>query len=133
MPRNIQDASLTSVKALPAAGASASQTGIDLGQITADCINEHVDVLLTTPAVPALVDAKTIIYTFEDSADNATFAAIPELATVTSLGAGGAGAAAVSRRVKLPPSTRRYLRVSATVLAAGGDNTAVSFTTKVLN
>lgn len=133
MNRNIQDALLTAVKALPAAGAAASSASIDLGQVLAESINEKIDVLLTVPAVPALVDAKTITYVFEDSADNAAFAAIPELASVVSLGAGGLGAAAVSRRVKLPPSTRRYLRVTATVLAAGGDSTAVSLTLKVLN
>lgn len=132
MNRSIQDALLTSVKALPAAAASASQTGIDLGQVLAESINEVIDMLLEVPATPSLVDAKTIIYTFEDSADNVTFVAIPSLATKVSLGAGGVGAAAVSHRVKLPPSTRRYVRVSAAVLAAGGDNTAISFTSKIL-
>ena len=132
MSRQIQDALLTALIALPAAAASANTAGIDLGQTTLDTTHEVIDVLLTVPAVPALVDTKTIIYTFQDSADNSTFAAIPELATVTSTGAGGVGAAAVSRRVKLPGSTRRYLRVNAAVLAAGGDNTAVSMTLKVL-
>lgn len=126
--RLLKDAALKTVKALPAAAASNSQTALDLGQVTAESANEAFDALLTVPATPSLVDAKTIIYTFEDSADNSSFAAIPELATVTSTGAGGAGAAAVSRRVKLPPSTRRYVRVSAAVLAAGGDNTAISYT-----
>lgn len=130
--RMLEDAALKTVKALPAAAAAASQTAIDLGQVTSESVNEAFDVLLSVPAVPALVDAKTIIYQFEDSADNSSFAAIAQLATVTSTGAGGAGAAAVSHRVKLPPSTRRYVRVTATVLAAGGDNTGVSFTTKLL-
>lgn len=132
MSRLITDALLTTVKALPAAAASASQTAIDLGCVTPDVSLENVELLLTVPAVPALVDAKTIIYTFEDSADNSSFAAIAELATVTSTGAASAGAAAVSRRVKLPASTRRYVRVTAAVLTAGGDNTAVSFTSKLL-
>ena len=132
MPRLIQDASLTAVIALPAAAASSNTPGIDLGQTTLDAAHEKIDVLLTVPAVTALVDTKTIIYTFQDSADNSSFAAIPELSAVTSLGAGGVGAAAVSRRVKLPGSTRRFLRVNAAVLAAGGDNTAVSMTLKVL-
>lgn len=127
MARSQKDALLKAIKALPAAGAANYSDGIDLGQVTAFPVNEAVDVLLTVPAVPALVDAKTIIYTFKDSADNVTFAAIPELATITSTGAGGAGAAAVAARVKLPPSTKRYIRADASVLAAGGDNTAVSY------
>lgn len=122
--RNQKDYLLISTKALPAAGATANGDSIDLG---ASSSPEAVQFNLSVAAVPALVDAKTIIYTFEDSADNSSFAAIAELSTVTSTGAGGVGAAAVDRNVYLPPSVRRYVRVSATVLAAGGSNIAVSF------
>ena len=122
--RSQKDASLISTKALPAAAATANGDSIDLG---AAASAEAIQFNLAVAAVPALVDAKTIIYTFQDSADNSSFAAIAELATVTSLGAGGVGAAAVNHNVYLPPSVRRYVRVSATVLAAGGDNTGVSF------
>lgn len=126
--RNLKDSLLKAVKALPAAGAANAGDGIDLGQTAIGTTTEAFDVLLSVPAVPALVDAKTIIYTFKDSADNVTFAAIPELATITSTGAGGVGAAAIAARVKLQPSTKRYVRADASVLAAGGDNTAVSYT-----
>lgn len=129
--RAIQDALLTTVHVLPAAGANVNGGSIDLGQTTANPINEKIEVELSVPATPSLVDAKTIIYSFQDSADNVTFVAIPELATLTSTGAGGVGAAAVLRNVKLPSSTRRYINVNAAVLAAGGDNTAISFTLKV--
>lgn len=123
--RSQKDYLLISTKALPSAAATANGTAIDLG---ASASHEPVQFALTVPAVTALVDAKTIIYTFEDSADNSSFTAIAELSTVTSTGAGGVGAAAVSRIVYLPPAVRRYVRVSAAVLTAGGDNTAVSFT-----
>lgn len=132
MSRAIKDALLKTVKALPAAAASASQTAIDLGAVTPDVSLQNVEALLSVPATPSLVDTKTITYTFEDSADNSSFAAIAELATKVSTGAGGTGAAAVSHRVKLPPATRRYLRVTAAVLTAGGDNTAISFTLELL-
>ena len=126
--RNIQDSALVVTKALPAAAATAYTDALDLGETSPAVAVEKVEVLLTVPATPSLVDAKTIIYTFADSADNSSFTAIAELATVTSTGAASAGAAAVSQRVKLPPSVRRYVRVGATVLTAGGDNTAVSMT-----
>lgn len=129
--RSIQDALLTVATALPAAAANVSSVGIDLGQPTAFPINEKVELELSVPATPSLVDAKTIIYTFQDSADNITFAAIPELATLTSTGAGGVGAAAVLRNVKLPSSTRKFVGVNAAVLAAGGSNIAISFTVKL--
>ncbi len=79
------------------------------------------------PATPSLVDAKTITYTFQDSADGVSYAAIADLPTVVSTGAGGAGAAAVERQFKIPTTARRYLAVNAAVLAAGGSNIAVSF------
>lgn len=125
MNRILKDAELIVTTALPAAAANNNSVAIDLGY----GVPENVQFELTVPATPSLVDAKTIIYTIQDSADNSSFAAIASLATVTSTGAASAGAAAVSHTVALPPSVRRYVRVNAAVLTAGGDNTAVSYTT----
>lgn len=124
MIRSIKDADLIVTKALPAAAANVNSDTITLGT----SIPEEVQVELSCPAVPSLVDAKTITYTFQDSANGSSFAAIPELATVVQTGASGAGAAAVVHTVQLPPSTRAYLNVNAAVLTGGGDNTAKSFT-----
>lgn len=132
LTRRLQDASLVKTKALPAASAANATDAIDLGQTTLGPAADDIEVEISIPATPALVDDKTITLTLKDSADNSTYAAIPAVATLVQTGAGGAGAAAASRRVKLPPSTRRYLRLDAAVLAAGGDNTAVSYTLKVL-
>lgn len=128
MIRSIQDADLISSIALPAAAASASCVALDLGLEPP----EEMQLRLSVPAVPALVDTKTITYTFEDSANNSSFAAIPELATVVSTGAASAGAAAVERTVYLPPSARRYVRTTAAVVSGGGDNTGVSMTLAAL-
>lgn len=129
MNRILKDIELIKTKAHAAAAASASTASIEVGPGMVETMQAQI----VAPAVPALVDAKTIIFTFEDSADDSTFAAIPELATLTQLGAGGAGAAAATRTVYLPPSVRKYVRVTAAVLAAGGDNTAVSFTFQLLS
>jgi len=126
--RLLTDAQLSVSKAHPAAGANNSTAGINLGQTTIFPVNEKFEAVLSVPALPSLVDAKTVIYTFQDSADGITFAAIPELATLTLTGAGGVGAAAATRTVRLPSSCRQYINVNAAVLAAGGDNTAVSYT-----
>lgn len=56
-----------------------------------------------------------------------SFTAIPGLAPLKVTGAVGGGGAAVSQRVRLPSVARRFLRATATVEAAGGNNTAVSF------
>jgi hypothetical protein len=124
--RDMIDKNLLVTKPFPAAGASASTNAIDTATKTAGRV-PRVELQLSAPATPSLVDAKTIIYTIEDSDDNVTFAAVADLPTVTSTGAGGAGAAAVSRNFKLPIGMRRFVRATAAVLAAGGDNTALSF------
>jgi hypothetical protein len=130
--RRLQDASLIKTKALPAAAAANATDSIDLGSTTLGPVADEIEVDISIEATPALVDDKTVTLTLKDSADNSSFAAIAGLATLVTTGAASAGAAATSRRVKLPPSTRRYLRLDAAVLTAGGDNTAKSYTLKVL-
>lgn len=129
--RNIQDAELNNSVALPAAGASASAASHNLGGAN-DPIVEAIDFEISVPATPDLVDAETLTFTVEDSADDSSFAAIEELATFVVTGDGGNGADATSRKVKLPGSTKQYVRVSAAVSASAGDNTGVSFTSKIL-
>ena len=130
--RNIIDAALQKTKALPAAAAANATDSIDLGQTVGGTI-EGIDVVLECPAVPDLVEAKTITYTFKDSANDADFTAITGLATVVQTGATTTGGAAASElRVRLPPAARRYIRVDASVLTGGGDNTAKSYTLTVL-
>lgn len=133
MSRKIRDELLKVVTALPAAAANNNSAAIDLEQASAFPVNEGFDVELDIPATPALVEDKTVIYTFEDSADGTTFAAIPELSTVTITGAAAeAGGPAATRVVRLPSSTRRYIRNNAAVLADGGNNTGVSRTMSLL-
>lgn len=129
--RNLRDGDFEVTKALPAAAASAVTASLDLGQDKIQSL-EAIEFEISVPATPALVDAKTIIYTVEDSADNSSFAAVDPAITTTSLGAGGVGAAAKLTRFRLPSHTRRYVRLKATVLTGGGDNTAVSFTLAAL-
>ncbi len=125
MSRNLQDALLIKSSALPAANASNNTASIDL---TATVQEEApYEVSLSVPATPNLADTKKITFTFEDSADNSSFAAIPALATLVVTGTATGGAAA-ERIVRLPPTTRRYIRAAAAVESAGGTNTAVSYT-----
>ncbi|MBK8037688.1 MAG: hypothetical protein IPK22_11215 [Verrucomicrobiaceae bacterium] len=130
--RRLLDANLVKTKALPAAAAANFSTSIDLGQTTLGPAADAIEVEISIPATPALVDDKTITLTLKDSADDSTFTAIPSIATLVQTGASSAGAAAASRRFKLPPSCRRYIRLDAAVLTAGGDNTGVSYTLKVI-
>lgn len=128
--RSIKDAALIQSKNLPAAGASASTTAIDLQAV--DASFERIEVEIAVEAVPALADTKTNTVTLEDSADNSSFAAIAALSTVVQTGAGGTGAAAVTRQVRLPSGARRYLRATSAIAAAGGDSTAKKMTLSLL-
>jgi len=123
--RYTQDVSLNQTKALPAAGASASTNGIFIG--TGPHV-ERLEINLAVPATPSLVDAKTVTLTLEHGSDGVNFTTISEIAPQVATGAGGAGGAALNATFRLPPSFQGWLRATATVLAAGGDNTAVSFT-----
>lgn len=129
--RNITDALLTKTTALPAAAATANGESIDLGQ-AGDASIESIEVQVAIPALANLADTKSATLTIQDSADDSTFAAVTGLSTLAVTGAGGAGAAASSRKVKLPSTVRRYIRASVAVDASGGDNTGDSFTLEVL-
>lgn len=120
--RTIRDADLIKSVALPAAGATAVTPSIRLD--TGPHV-ERFEGLLSIPATPALVDAKTVTVTMQHSDDDVTFTAIPELATLVVTGAGGAGAAASERSFRFPGDVKKFVRASAAVQAAGGDNTAV--------
>jgi len=130
--RTIQDFDLTVTTALPAAAANVDSASIDLEAIGPAAL-ESVELEISLPATPDLTDDDTITLTIQDSADDSTFASVEELATLVVTGAGGAGAAAATRKVRLPSSTKRYINVNAAVLTGGGDNTDVSFTWKLLN
>lgn len=132
MPRNIRDALLKTTKALPAQNANNNHDAIDLGAASPGASVERVEVLLTVPDLDDLADGQTATFTFQDSADGASFAAIPELETKVFTGAGGAGAAGGTRRVRLPSSVRRYIRVNQAMSATAGDNTAVETTVELL-
>lgn len=126
--RSLKDANLSVTKALPAAAAANYSDVLDLKTALPGRTAQPFELSITLPATPALVDAKTITLTLKDSADGVTFAAVADLPPIVSTGAGGVGAAAIDRRFKPPIGLQRYLRLDAAVLAAGGDNTAVSTT-----
>jgi hypothetical protein len=132
MSREIRDASLKTINALPAAGAANAHDSIDLGQVAAFPVNESLEVLVTVPALPALANTKKATLALEDSANDADFLPIPELATIEVTGAAPDGGPATTRRVSLPGTCRRYLRLAQEIEAAGGDNTAVSVTVELL-
>ncbi len=124
----MKDQKLLTTKAFPAAAATNSHDGIDLGARTSPngSFPGEVELEISWPALPNLADTKTVIFTVNDSADNSSFTSLAMTHTIT--GAGGVGVAAGTKRFRLPRTVRRYVNVSQAVLTAGGDNTASSST-----
>ena len=129
--RNIRDVDQQESIALPAAGAAAYTPALDLGQTVGGEV-EGIALEIAVPATPALVEAKVITITVQDSADNSSFAAIDPLISTTITGGTGGGAAAKSVRFRLPPTARRYVRAAFSIPADGGNNTAVEATLSLL-
>jgi hypothetical protein len=132
MSRAIQDLTFTTSKALPAANANNDTSSFNLVQVAPGVELENVELMISVPALPALVEAKTLTISIQDSADDSSYATIAGLATLVITGGVGGGAAAATRYVRLPRGTRRYLRFNQAVMNGGGDNTGVSVTYKLL-
>lgn len=127
-----RDYLLSVAKALPAAAANNDSASIDLGNTTPGVVADVIEVEIAVPALPDLVEAKTVTCTLQDSANDSSFTAITGLSTLVVTGGTGNGASAATRVVRLPSSVRRYIRVNTAVLTAGGDNTAKSVTLSLL-
>lgn len=130
--RFLKDTALKVTKALPAANANVNSASIDLGAAAPGISLEGVELDVAIEALPSLADAGTCTVTVQDSADDATFVAVAGLATLVSTGAGGVGAAAKSRRIRLPANVRRYVNVNTAVSNGGGDNTAKVVTAQLV-
>ncbi len=125
----MQDLAYTSTVALLQAGANTAT--FDLEQVTGGDI-EKVVFELTSPANATLIDAKTITYTFKDSADGSNWAVVdPTIVMTHGPTSGGAGLAAKTVRFRLPPITRRYVRIEQTVTATA-TNLSGSMVAKLL-
>jgi hypothetical protein len=128
-----RDAALTTTKACPAAGANHNTATLDLKSTTAGAFADSVEVEIVIPALPSLAAGKTLSVKLQDSANDSTYADIPELAAFIVTGrANAAGSAAATRVIRLPSSAKRYLRANLAVAAEGGDNTGKSVTVSLL-
>ena len=129
--RNLTDALKVVTKALPAAAANHNTDSIDLEQIVGGQV-EAIAFEIEIPALPALVEDKTLTISVQDSADDSSLAALDPAITTVVTGGVGDGAAAKTVRFRLPPNARRYIALNLAVLTAGGDNTGVYVTFRAL-
>ena len=129
---NIRDAALKVTKACPAANTNHNTATIDLKSTTAGAFADSVEVEIVIPALKNLANGKTLTVKLQDSADDSTYADIPELAAFIVTGADSKGSAAATRVIRLPSSAKRYLRANLAVATAGNDNTGKSVTVSLL-
>ena len=125
--RTILDANYIVTRTLPATATTLYSSSLDLGDAVSGipyATTETLNVQIVAPALsssPKIADSGTVTYTLEDSADNSSFAAVTGLSTLVQTGAASAGAAAATRTIKLPPATRRYIRLNVTSATSPGD------------
>lgn len=135
---NVRDANFVKSNALPAdASTTVNGTAIDQG----DALTQNgarlapCELLLSVPAVTTVMvpDTKTITYSIESSVD-AAFTSPIALASscIVQTGAGGAGAAAATFRMKVPSDCARYIRAKAVSGANVTDSSSLSMTLELL-
>jgi hypothetical protein len=133
--RAVLDANYIITRALPdSASATVNSSSIDLGDAVSGipyATTETINLQVLAPALTTTIlpDTRTMSYVIADSADNSSFTAIGTLATQTQTGASSAGASAATYTFKLPPNTRRYVRLQIT---SGASTTNASATTATL-
>jgi len=135
---NVKDASFVETKALGTADGTVATDGMDLGALSArgarleqgDCELKIEAPALNTTQLP---NADTNTYSIETDEDVA-FGSPKVLAdkVIVQTGAGGAGAAAVTARFRLPSDCERYVRVKSVLAGGTGDCSGASMTASLL-
>ncbi len=129
--REIQDAGLKVTFALPNAANTVNSNAIDLGSTTPYPVTENIQVRLSATVATA-ANSKNINYVLQHSAEAAAnFTNIGALAVKVVAG-NATNAPAFTHNVALPPDTKRYLRVSATGEANGGNSADGTGTLQIL-
>lgn len=119
---NLKDAVLEVTKALPNGAAAVNSAGIDLGVAASDLLLAECELVIEAPALATadLPDAQTMTYKVQHDTDSAFGTAVDLFpSAIVQTGAGGAGAAAATKRLRLPSDVKRYIRVVATNSGAG--------------
>jgi hypothetical protein len=131
---NLSDELMKRVKALPAANATAVTDVLDLNapNVTGGT-QMQIQVRISVPALPNLADTKTFTVTMTDcDTSGGSYTAVANVPVLTMTGVSTSGAAAKTLNYMLPPGVRQFVKWAGAVQAAGGDNTAVSFTVQIV-
>ena len=125
--RTMRDALKKVTKALPNGAAAVTSDAIDLENTSRADEVRDIELLLSAPAlnVTEQPNSKMMIYDIIYSANSDLSSPTTYMAAaITQTGAGGVGAAAATKRIKLPSDAARYWGAKATGSAAGNATTA---------
>lgn len=130
----VKDASLIVTKALGDGATSVTSDGIQVKGATGPDFLAPCELYLEAPALTTtmLPDGETMTYIVQHDDDSA-FGSVETLLdnVIVQTGAGSAGDAAATKRVKLPTDTKKYIRIKATKTGTG-DCTSLSLTASLL-
>lgn len=127
--RNLKDALLQTTRALPAANANVTSTGIFVGGDGPH--KERLKVKVELPLNSVLVATETLTVTLYDSADNSSFAAAsPAQSYVIT---GDTGFPATDIYFEVAQTTRDYVGVNFAVSSSGGNNTGTTATISLVS
>jgi len=127
--RNLIDATAQVTRALPAAAANVTSSGIYLGGDGPH--KERLKVKVELPANTVLVATKLLTITLQDSADNSSFAAAaPAQSFVIT---GDTGFPAQDIYFDINNSIRAYVAVNFAVETGGGNNTSTTATISLVS
>lgn len=134
MTFRVEDKQLQRTLALPNGANTTNGTGFDLEHGALGGFFADAEIVINAPALTTgeLGDTQTITYSLRHS-DAADFSGDSELLgnLIVQTGAGGAGAAAAEKRVRLPSNVKRYVRARAVKTGASNASTA-NATTKMV-
>ena len=130
---NLQDASLNPVAlALPnAASTTVSGAAIDMGADTFKPANVELDLAIPALSTTIAPDTRTFTLSFQTSTTSDFSTVARTIGSKILTGAGGAGIAATSLRVRLPSNCERYVRCQVVSGASTTDASALNATVTV--
>lgn len=134
MALSLKDASLKNTKALPTGAATIVGAGFDLGHGSKGDMVAQCELQIEAPAlaVGELPDTETVIYhAYHSDASDYAGETLLYGNVITQTGAGGAGAAAVTKQLRLPVDVKRYVRIKA-VKSDATDASAKSMVTRLV-
>ncbi len=128
MPQTARDAALEVSRALPNGAATVTSTALQAKNDVAKDFAADTELEISAPAVTTgmLGDAATLKYSVvEGNAADLSDATVLAADVLVQTGAAGAGAAAATKRFRLPSTVKKYVGLRA-VKSAAGDATSVS-------